>query len=161
MTATDCARLWDLEEIKKLRILYSHYLDTHELEKLTSLFTEDAVCDFGRGGAWKGHDALRRGFAEAHAQYDTNRTGTYPYLHAITNHWIELTGPDSAEGRCYLLDWVTAHVDRNPLLLLGIYADVYRKDAGVWRFSRCRIDFIWPNRDIVGGVPGQQRASEN
>ena len=152
MTTTDYSTLWDLEQIKKLRILYSHYLDTNELDKLTSLFTEDAECDFARGGIWKGHEALRRGFAEAHTQYDTNRHGTYPYLHSVTNHWVELTGPATAEGSCYLLDWVTSLVDRSPLLLLGIYVDAYRKDAGIWRFSQCRIDFIWPNRDIRGSV---------
>jgi len=53
----DYAALLDIEAIKKLRILYSHLLDTKDLDKLTELFTEDAVCNFGGGrGVWTGRD---------------------------------------------------------------------------------------------------------
>ena len=156
MSNSDLAKLVDIEDIKRLRILYSHLLDTNDLDRLVGLFTEDAVCDFGLG-IWTGRNELRDNWAKVHTQYDTNGTGSYPYLHSVTNHWIELTGPDSAEGRCYLLDWVTAQIDRNPLLLLGVYADVYRKEAGVWRISHCRIDYVWPNRQVVGGVPGEKK----
>jgi len=156
---TEYTELMDIEAIKKLRILYSHLLDTKDLDRLTGLFTEDAVCNFGGGrGIWTGREELRRNWAGVHTEFDTNRAGSYPFLHAVTNHWVELTGPNSAEGRCYLLDWVTAQVDRNPLLVLGIYADIYRKESGTWRISYCRIDYVWPERDVVGGAPGGLRA---
>jgi hypothetical protein len=153
MTTLDSSTLVDIEEIKRLRVMYSHLLDSNDLNRLGMLFTEDAVCDFGLG-RWVGRAELRRNLANVHTQYDTNRTGSYPYLHSVTNHWIELTGPETAEGRCYLTCWVTAQADRNPLLLLGVYADGYRKCDGVWRFSQSRVDYLWPKRDVVGGVPG-------
>jgi hypothetical protein len=153
MTAIDCAKLMDIEHIKRLRVLYSHLLDSNDLDRLVTLFTEDVVCDFGFG-VWNGRDELRRNLGNVHTQYDTNRTGAYPYMHTVTNHWIELTGPDTAEGRCYLMCWVTAQTDVNPLLLLGVYADGYRKRDGAWRIDRCRVDYVWPKRDLLGGVPG-------
>jgi hypothetical protein len=155
MTDSDCAKLLDIEDIKRLRILYSHLLDSNDLDRLVTLFTEDAVCDFGFG-RWNGRDELRCNLSKVHTQYDTNHTGSYPYMHTVTNHWIELTGPDSAEGRCYLICWVTARTDVNPLLLLAVYADGYRKGEGVWRIDRSRIDYVWPKRDVVGGVPGEK-----
>jgi hypothetical protein len=147
-------KLLDIEEIRKLRILYSHYLDSNDVDNLMTLFTEDAVCDFGFG-LWHDHDTFRKNWAEVHRQYDKNGKGTYPYMHAICNHWIELTGPDIAEGRCYLTDWVTADAKGNPLLLLAVYADEYKRDGGRWKFNRCRIDYIWPDRNVGGGHPGQ------
>jgi SnoaL-like domain len=154
MTTNDYAKLMDIENIKQLRVLYSHLLDSNDLDKLAALFTEDVVCDFGFG-LWSGRDELRQNLANVHTQYDTNRTGSYPYMHTVTNHWIELTGPESAEGRCYLMCWVTAQIDRNPLLLLAVYADRYRKRENIWRIDRCRVDYIWPKRDVLGGMPGE------
>lgn len=150
----DYAKLLDIEQIKNLRVLYSHYLDSADVDNLVSLFTEDAVCDFGRG-IWRGREELRRNFIEVHQHFDTNNKGSYPYLHAVTNHWVEITGEDSAEGRCYLLDYVTADPAKSPLLLLGVYADEYRKTEAGWRISRSRIDFVWPDRDVAGGAPGR------
>jgi hypothetical protein len=36
----------NIEEIKKLRSLYSHYFDAQDLDKLCALFTEDAKCEW-------------------------------------------------------------------------------------------------------------------
>ena len=155
MTASDCAQLMDIEKIKRLRVLYSHLLDSNDLDKLVLLFTEDAICDFGLG-RWNGRDELRQNLVKVHTQYDTRHALSYPYIHSVSNHWVELTGSDSAEGRCYLTCWVTAEAERNPLLLLGIYADGYRRQGSDWRIERSRVDYIWPKRDVVGGVPGEQ-----
>jgi hypothetical protein len=57
--------LLEIEEIKQLRVLYSHYLDGGDLEGLVDLFCEDAVCEFGEnyGGDWVGRDAIRQNYA--------------------------------------------------------------------------------------------------
>ncbi|WP_216600018.1 nuclear transport factor 2 family protein [Sphingomonas sp. AP4-R1] len=53
----------------------------------------------------------------------------------MANHDIALNG-DAASGRCYLIDFETASKpDPNPLLLLGIYADQYRRVDGKWLIS--------------------------
>ena len=72
-------------------------------------------------------------------------------MHANTNEWIELTGPDTARARWYLLDLsLSGPADQNPLMLMGIYDDVYRKVGGEWKIERTYIDFVWPNRDYKG-----------
>ena len=53
--------LLEIEEIKNLRIMYSHYFDGGQIDALASLFTEDAVCEFTEdyGGNWVGRQAFR------------------------------------------------------------------------------------------------------
>ncbi len=153
---TEIEELLEIEKIRKTRILYSHYFDSNELDKLSSLFTEDAICEFGERGTWIGRPQIRKNYEAAHDSHEQrSEDGSYPYLHAITNHWIELTGPDSAEGRCYLIDMLTV-AEKTPILLIGCYDDEYKKVDGAWKIHRTRIDFLWPDRDMVGGAPGKR-----
>jgi SnoaL-like domain len=49
-----------LEVIKKVKHQYAHNLDAKQLDELVALFTEDAVCEFGRAyGQWTGRDEIR------------------------------------------------------------------------------------------------------
>ena len=139
--------LLDIEEIKNLRILYSHYFDGQEIDKLMGLLTEDVVCEFGPeyGGDWVGHETIRKNFLG----YMESEGQPWSVMHAITNHIIELTGPDTARGRCYLLDLNLADADQNPVFLVGVYDDLYRKVDGRWLIDRTRIDFLWPDRYIM------------
>lgn len=136
--------LLDREAIRALRIRYSSHLDRNTIGKLDEVFSSDAVVEV-TVGRMEGLDAIRAGLKDAYAQFDRDGRAHYPFLHAITNHAIELTGPDSATGRCYLLDWETASKpDPNPLLLLGVYDDEYRRIDGEWRITRSRLDVVWP-----------------
>lgn len=152
---TDIEALVEIEKIKKLRILYSHYFDSNDLDSLAALFTDDVVCEFGVHGTWIGKEELRKNYKAVHTEMDKLKNGSYPYLHVTTNHWVEIKTPDSAEGRCYLIDMVT-HFANSPLLLLGIYDDEYKKMNGTWKIHRTRLDYLWPNRQVVGGVPGKR-----
>ena len=61
---------------------------------------------------------------------------------------MTLTGPDTAEGRCYLIDFETASKsDPNPLLLLGLYADSYRHIDGAWRITSSKLEVVWPSSE--------------
>lgn len=135
-----------IEEIKRLRVVYSHYYDGADLDALVDLFTDDAVCEFGPrfGGDWVGKDEIRTNYA-----VQIKREGKrFEVMHAVTNHWVELTGPDDATGRSYLLDLRTKVGVENPLILFGIYDDSYRRVDGKWKISRSSIDFLWPSRSI-------------
>ncbi len=148
MALSPIEELAEIEATKKLRILYSHYYDGGETDKLVDLFTDDAVCEFGPnyGGDWVGKEAIREGYSKFGR--DEPFKGA---LHANTNPWIELTGEDTAKGRWYLLDLsLTGPPDQNPLTLMGVYDDLYRKIEGQWKIERTYIDFIWPNRDYRG-----------
>jgi len=139
--------LLDRDAIRDLRIRYAHLLDGNEIDALDAVFAPDAVVEV-TVGRMEGIAAIRTGLTDAFAQFDRDGRGSYPFLHAVTNHWVSLTGPDTAEGRCYLIDWETASKpDPNPLLLLGLYHDEYRRINGEWRIARSRLEVVWPDRD--------------
>lgn len=141
---TTLKALLDREAIRNLRTLYAHHLDSNNIAQLDQVFTQDAVVEV-TVGRMEGLDAIRAGLTDAFALYDRDHRGSYPFLHVIANHWINVTGPDTAEGRCYLVDFETARkADPNPLLLLGVYADEYRRVAGEWRISWTRLEVVWP-----------------
>lgn len=146
MMDTHLKGLLDREEIRNLRTLYALHLDSNNIADLDQVFSADAVVEV-TVGKMEGIDAIRAGLNDAFQLYDRDHQGTYPFLHAITNHWIKLTGPDTAEGRCYLIDFETASKpDPNPLLLLGLYADEYKRIDGEWRITRTRLEVVWPDR---------------
>jgi hypothetical protein len=142
MTVDD---LLEIEKIKTVRHLYSHYYDGGEADKLAALFTPDAVCEFGPnyGGDWVGRERIHANYAHFMSRYG----GTFNVMHAVTNPFIRLLG-DRALGRWYLLDLRTAEGTENPLILFGIYDDEYRRHDGEWLIHRTRIHFLWPNRDV-------------
>lgn len=138
--------LSDREAIRNLRTLYAHHLDSNNIAALDEVFSNDAVVDV-TVGKMEGIDAIRAGLADAYTLYDRDNQGRFPFLHAIANHWIKLTGPDSAVGKCYLLDFETASKpDPNPLLLLGLYTDDYQRINGEWRITRTSLEVVWPER---------------
>jgi hypothetical protein len=151
-TTVTIEELLEIEEIKKLRILYSHHLDGGDVDALAALFCEDAICEFGEayGGDWIGRDAIRRNYA----RFATEAIPPFSFMHAVTNPWIRITGPDSANGRWYLLDLNLFEGNENPLALFGIYDDVYRKVEGQWLIAKTRIDHLWPRRDYAGPREG-------
>lgn len=147
--------LLEIEEIRRLRLAYSNYFDGHDVEGLTTLFCEDAVCEFPAefGGDWVGRDTIVANFAR-----EMGRLGEpYDTMHVVTNPWITITGAEEAHGRCYLIDLLTRQQagsghsttrggHANPLYFLGMYEDEYRKEEGVWRFARIKLPFFWPDR---------------
>ena len=144
---TKLKALLDREEIRNLRTLYAHHLDSNTIDALDEVFSADAVVEV-TVGKMTGIDAIRSGLNDAFKLFDRDHQGSYPFLHAIANHWIKLTGPDTAQGRCYLIDFETASKpDPNPLLLLGLYADTYRRIDGEWRITHTRLEVVWPERN--------------
>lgn len=143
---TKLKALLDREEIRNLRTLYAHHLDSNTIDALDEVFSADAVVEV-TVGKMTGIDAIRSGLNDAFKRFDRDHQGSYPFLHAIANHWIKLTGPDTAQGRCYLIDFETASKpDPNPLLLLGLYADTYQRIDGEWRITHTRLEVVWPER---------------
>jgi hypothetical protein len=146
-----------IEEIRNLRYGYSAFLDSHDLDALLGLFTNDAVCEFGADfGLWRGKEEIRQGYVAAMKDIGT----TFDAMHVVTNPWIQVTGPDTAHGRWYLLDLLTRQKPvtglatrgghDNPLLYVGVYEDDYRKVAGAWRICYTKLHFLWPDRSFSG-----------
>ena len=145
---TPIEELVELEAIKNLRYLYCHYFDGQQVEKLADLFTDDAVCEFGPnyGGDWIGKEQISSNFAT----YADAEGIEHEVMHAVTNPWIRFIDDSTANGRWYLMDLRTAERAENPLILFGIYDDVYKKVDGNWLIDRTRIDFLWPKREFHG-----------
>jgi len=140
--------LLEIEEIKELRMLYSHYYDADDVDNLITLFTDECICEFGPrfGGDWVGIKEIEANYRKWAAEEGI----PHSVMHAVTNPWIRLIDEDTAHGRWYLLDIITDVERENPLGLFGIYDDVYKKVDGAWKIHRTRIDFLWPDRDFEG-----------
>jgi ketosteroid isomerase-like protein len=140
--------LVEIEEIKNLRPLYSHYYDGVDIDALVDLYTDDAICEFGEafGGDWVGKETIRANFSK----FAEGEGEIHSVMHAVTNPWIRLIDADTAHGRWYMLNINTTEGGENPLNMFGIYDDVYKKVDGEWKIHRTRIDFLWPRREFEG-----------
>ena len=139
----------EIEAIKQLRVLYSQLFDSHRTDEMAMLFTEDAVCEFSDDlpyGDWVGRDEIRRQYKEVAG----HSPRPFSFMHATTNGWVQLTGPDSATGSWFLLDLGMGD-NPNPVGLLGVYNDVYKKVDGEWFIHRTRIDHIWTQGSAGAG----------
>ncbi len=146
--------LLEVETIKKLRTLYSYYLDAGELDSLVDLFTDDAVCEFGPYGTWTGKPMIAENYERV--ERPILEKGGFQSLHANTNHWVEITGDDTAVGRVYLIDLtLQAAADQVPIIWLGIYDESYRKVGGKWKISKSSLQFMWPQRHLTPDFPGK------
>src|SRR5580658_7618631 len=94
-------QLTSLEAIRNLRVLYCHHLDSGRIDSLTKLFTEDAIVQVDRG-RWNGREEIHVGLSKAFAEYDVEQRGAYPFVHLVSNQWVELLDENRAEGRSHL-----------------------------------------------------------
>ncbi len=140
------ATLLEIDEIRQLRTRYSHYLDSGRIDALDQVFTDDATLTV-TVGSMNGIDQIKAGLTSGFQQFDRDKRGRYPFFHPVMNHDVWLTGDETAEGTCYLVDFETASKpDPNPLLLLGLYHDTYRKVDGSWRIASSALDVVWPTK---------------
>lgn len=138
------AELRDREAIRELRMAYSQHLDSGNITALGQVFTPDAELQLTIG-TMQGLAHIQAGLRDAFQSFDRDRRGRYPFLHVVANHQVQMTSPDTAEGQCYLIDFETASKpDPNPLLLLGLYRDRYRKTADGWRIEHSQLAVVWP-----------------
>jgi hypothetical protein len=87
---------------------------------------------------------------ENFTRYAESEGPEFGVLHAVTNHDVRFVDATTAHGRAYLLDLRTTEGVENPLILFGVYDDIYRKAGGAWKIHRTRIDFLWPKRRYLG-----------
>lgn len=159
MTSTDmAARLDRLEAESAIRALAARYcfaIDNHDLGAVAELFTADARV-YSRDGVMDatGRDAIVR-------QYEGRFAVLGPSNHVSHDHWIRFGGdPHVAEGT------LSAHAElwRNETTMVTAlrYDDVYRREAGVWRFQERALSFLYyvPLADYpsILGVRDRMRA---
>ena len=139
----------NIEEIKQLKNLYSYYWDGGEVDKLMDLFTDDGACEFGaKYGNWEGKAAVTAGFKGLLERHSAEGRRAFQVMHAFANPVIQITGPDTATGRWFLMEFTTTEGEAHPPRNFGIYHDEYRKVNGSWKIKRTSVDLLWPNRDV-------------
>ena len=134
----------EIEAVRQLKIQYCYLLDARNVPELVKLFTDDAVCEFvgvfgnPEDGRWEGKARITRGYQEKCADAGDPWTS----IHSVTNETIRVDG-DTAWGRYYLLDYSMIDKAEDPLALLGLYDEDYRKVDGAWKICRSRIDVLY------------------
>ncbi len=145
--------LSDREDIRELRLDYTHHFDGGDLEALLALYTDDAVCEFGGFGVWNGKEEMRRGWAPYLTGHDHTATPFPRGRHVVTNPKLSVDG-DEASGSWYLTD--ISYIDRpsgqvreHPVVLYGTYEDTYRRVDGTWKITRTVLHFHWPTAGVA------------
>lgn len=152
------ARIDRLEAESAIRALAARYcfaIDNHDLDAVADLFTADARV-WSRDGVMDatGRDAIIR-------QYEGRFQLLGPSNHVSHDHWIRFgDDPGRADGL------LSAHAElwRNGTTMVTAlrYDDVYRRDAGEWRFQERALSFLYyvPLADYPGilGVRDRMRA---
>ena len=135
-------RLEEIEAIRKLKIVYAQHCDNnYDPEALAPLFTEDAVWEMGPLGRFEGRQAIHDFFA------DVSKRFTFA-LHYMCGPVIDLDPSGTeASGTWYI--WETATIDGVAMFVAATYEDRYRKEDGVWKFSRVKVNpaFMTPYED--------------
>ncbi|WP_435361838.1 nuclear transport factor 2 family protein [Haloarchaeobius sp. DFWS5] len=146
------ARLEARGALKELKAAYCYSIDARDWDRLRSLFTSDAVLDFGGLGTYEGDDGLDRFVREF---VEANLDGS---AHMVHNPVLDVDG-DTATGRWYVESPVT-YADGSGGWRQGVYDDEYRRVDGEWRFASVQMRFLytadfgpdgWPDVSLVRG----------
>lgn len=131
----------DKHEITELIHAYCNAADRHDIEKMRSLYHDDAMDDHGMffsGPAMEFIDML----PDIQANMEILH-------HNVTTVNIKLNGEQHAEGEVYIIAFHRFKTDDGPadLLVGGRYFDHYEKRDGVWKFSYRSVDADWAHFD--------------
>lgn len=142
-------QLLEVEAVRKVRQNYSTYLDTLQIDDLADLYTDNALCEFGPYGEWRGRETIRENYRGV---MSGDGAALFNSMHHNTNHCVELVSATRATGRSYLIDVVTtAEKTAQPVLWYGIYDEEYEKVGDKWLIDRCSLQFLWPERHLSAG----------
>lgn len=133
------AKLEAAEEIRHLKARYAAICDNGYLpEPMRPLFTADAVWDGGdKFGRHEGFDAI-------YAFFDGVSASLTWALHYMVAPIVEVADDlTTATGQWYLWQPCTIVTPDGPQAtwLTGTYADRYRREDGVWKFSEVKLTF--------------------
>ena len=143
-------RLADLHAIQQLAAIYPILVDSHELDGLVDLFTDDAT--FMRAGAvHSGRDELREFYDQIMNTYSLT-------VHSVHQHVIDLAlGANTAVG--VQMGHGEVAVEGQRMLAAYRYDDQYRRVEGRWLFARRQMRYqYFTSHDELGlSMAGRQR----
>ena len=143
-------RLSDLHAIQQLAAVYPILIDSHDLDPLINLFTQDASL-LRAGSVHTGHDELRQFFDQIMSNYSMT-------VHSVHQHVVDLPlGAKTAVG--VQMGHGEVAIDGRRLLAAYRYDDEYRWEEGRWLFARRHLRYqYFSGHDTVGNsLAGRQR----
>jgi hypothetical protein len=139
--------------IRELMDTYGVVHDMGTPEEYADLFADDGEIATGGPANIKGRQALVAQARRDHERFDLEKGAdgrpTSIMRHLISNAQITLTGPNTANGTCY----VTTVVKKGPvgpaILSISRYLDSYTKKDGRWRIQRREIKLEFGNSELA------------
>ena len=150
MSATAAAT--EVEDRFLIMELMDRYGVVHDFgtpEEYADLFTADGEI----GTRVKGRQALIEQAKRDHEKYSAapGPDGKVSSImrHIISNRIVKLTGPDTAEGSCYVITVINEKSGDGPLVMsLSRYVDRYARTKDGWRIAHRDIVMESGNREI-------------
>lgn len=147
-------RLEDLEAVRGTWLEYCNRLDTHDLEGVGELFTEDGGVEMdglGRAldGSYEGRDAIVSFYTDTETPRSAEAARRAMTGHLSTNMQVDLDG-DEATTLAYFFEIVD-----DDLVLIGTYQHRMRRDPDRWRIAFLRISIRYRARLEASHVGGQ------
>jgi hypothetical protein len=135
------SRLESIEEIRRLRADYHHFVNTGQFPRVSSLFAADGICDLDYLGRYEGRDAVHASYLAMGAR---ERFLIQQFPH---NHMVDIDG-DEATGYSYL----DARYARFGVsyMVVGRYDDEYRRTAEGWRFTLMKFNILFTVPSALG-----------
>lgn len=128
----------DVEQICDLKYRYCWCYDAGDLDELLTLFTEDAICDFGEFGSWIGITDIRNGYIEQMKLLQVPGSRA----HFVANPLIDVDG-DRAVGRWYVTSLRIDPASGNSVGTVAKYHDAYRRQGPNWLIARTSLNAAW------------------
>ena len=130
-------RLESIEAIRQLATVYAVACDEHDMPRLMSLFTTDAVFDSPtKTMVAEGREQIEKMFVDLFRI----RGPAFHWTHDVTVS-VDNTDPNKASGLVY------SHAETTPNGVISLaamkYLDEYERQADVWQFSRREIHFLY------------------
>lgn len=123
----DVRLIRDRVEIDSLRAECTDATMMNDIDRLTGLFTEDAIVRVpDLKIEWRGLDQLRQGFQQLTAGMETFVQNTHPGS-------VEITG-DTATGRVFVFE-LGRRADGGAVGNHAIFHDHYRRTGAGWKFT--------------------------
>jgi ketosteroid isomerase-like protein len=143
-------RFEDTEEIRRLRQKFHRYVNDGEQGRLASLYTDDALVDFGP-------DLVAKGRAEIDALFAKLAGNTSFIKQFSANHIVDVDG-DTGSGNAYVDARYAA--SGKSIIACASYDDKYRRTPDGWKFSEMivHIHFTVPIQEGWGNIVERKHA---
>ena len=117
--------LQDIEDIRRLRMLYHYFINEGLFDRAWEIYTEDAYVVWSSAGTARGH-------TEIVALFNTLPTRADFVKHFVSNHIVDVNG-DEATGLAYVDARYAG--DGESSFIAGKYDERYRRTPEGWRIA--------------------------